>query len=54
MKQEFAMSLFTKKIGPIFLKESSSAEKYIDKLQTLSTKAKGNMKDEIERLHIEN
>ena len=48
MKQEFAMSLFTKKIGPIFLKESSSAEKYIDKLQTLSTKAKGNMKDEIE------
>lgn len=43
------MALFTKKIGPIFLKETSSAEDYINKLEKLSTEAEGELKDKIEK-----
>lgn len=43
------MGLFTKKIGPVFLKENSDAEAYIEKLKTLSEKAQGSLKQEIEK-----
>lgn len=43
------MGLFTKKIGPVFLKENSDAEAYIEKLKVLSEKAQGNLKQEIEK-----
>ena len=43
------MGLFTKKFGPVFLKESSDAEAYIEKLKVLSDKAQGSLKQEIER-----
>lgn len=43
------MGLFTKKIGPVFLKENSDAEVYIEKLKVLSEKAQGNLKQEIEK-----
>ena len=44
-----AMGLFTKKIGPVFLKENSDAEAYIEKLKELSEKAQGSLKQEIEK-----
>lgn len=43
------MGLFTKKIGPVFLKENSDAEVYIEKLKLLQEKAQGPMKQEIEK-----
>lgn len=43
------MGLFTKKIGPVFLKENSDAEAYIEKLKELSEKAQGSLKQEIEK-----
>ena len=43
------MGLFTKKIGPVFLKENSDAEAYIEKLKELSEKAEGALKQEIEK-----
>lgn len=43
------MGLFDKKIGPVFLKENSSAEEYINKLTELSTNAKGELKAEIDK-----
>ncbi|MCM1158719.1 MAG: NERD domain-containing protein [Bacteroidales bacterium] len=42
------MGLFTKKIGTVFLKETSDASIFIDKLQMLREKAQGEMKKEIE------
>jgi len=41
--------LFQKKIGPIFLKEDSDAEKFIEKMTELSTQAEGQLKNEIEK-----
>ena len=41
---ELVMGLFTKKIGPVFLKENSDAEAYIEKLKALNEKAQGNLK----------
>jgi len=43
------MGLFTKKIGPVFLKENSDAETYIEKLKVLAEKAQGSLKQEIEK-----
>lgn len=43
------MGLFTKKIGPVFLKENSDAEAYIEKLKLLQEKAQGPLKQEIEK-----
>ena len=43
------MGLFTKKIGPVFLKENSDAEAYIEKLKELSEKTQGTLKQEIEK-----
>ena len=43
------MGLFTKKIGPVFLKENSDAEAYIEKLKEFSEKAQGSLKQEIEK-----
>lgn len=43
------MGLFTKKIGPVFLKENSDAEAYIEKLKVLSGKAEGSLKQGIEK-----
>lgn len=43
------MGLFQKKIGPIFLKENSESEEFIEKLQTLSEKAADELKVEIEK-----
>jgi len=41
--------LFQKIIGPIFLKEDSDAEKFIEKMTELSTQAEGQLKNEIEK-----
>ena len=43
------MGLFTKKIGPVFLKENGDAETYIEKLKQLNEKAQGPLKQEIEK-----
>jgi hypothetical protein len=43
------MGLFTKKIGPVFLKENSNAEAYIEKLKLLKEKTQGLLKQEIEK-----
>lgn len=43
------MGLFTKKMGTVFLKETSSAEEYIDKLEALKGRAKGDINSRIEQ-----
>lgn len=43
------MGLFTKKIGPVFLKEASDTTEFIDKLQKLQHEAEGNTKKAIEK-----
>ena len=49
MKGESIMGIFTKKIGPVFLKENSNAEAYIEKLKLLKEKTQGLLKQEIEK-----
>ena len=41
------MGLFTKKIGPVFLKTSNQAKEYVEKLKSLQEKSDENLKDEI-------
>ena len=43
------MGLFTKKIGPVFLKENSDVEAYIEKLKEFGEKAQGSLKRDIEK-----
>lgn len=43
------MGLFSKRIGPVFLKENNDADTYIEKLQDLAQKASGNTAKEIEK-----
>lgn len=43
------MALFTKKIGPVFLKASNQAEDYITKLKALLVKCPPELQDEIEK-----
>lgn len=43
------MGIFTKKIGPVFLKENSNVQTYIEKLKELNEKASGALKQEIEK-----
>lgn len=43
------MGLFTKSIGPIFLKDSNRAKDYIDRLKALEEKSSGGLKEEIEK-----
>ena len=43
------MGLFQKKIGPVFLKEESDSKEIIEKLQELSKKATGDLKNEIDK-----
>lgn len=43
------MSLFQKKIGPVFLKEVSDTEAFIEKMSALSKNAEGELKQEVER-----
>lgn len=43
------MGIFTKEIGPVFLKETGSAQEYIGKLEALRDKAEGELKDKIEK-----
>ncbi len=43
------MGLLTRKIGPVFLKEDSSAQVYVEKLNRLKEKAQGDLKLEIEK-----
>lgn len=43
------MGLFTKKIGPVFLKTSNQAKEYVEKLKSLQEKSHDNLKEEIER-----
>ena len=43
------MGLFTKSIGPVFLKKSNQATEYIDKLKALQEKCPGELKEEIEK-----
>ena len=43
------MGLFTKAIGPVFLKSSNQAEEYIHKLKELQEKCTGELKEEIEK-----
>lgn len=42
------MGLFQKKVGPVFLKEDSDAELFIEKMTQLSRRANGALKQEIE------
>lgn len=46
---DFKMGLFTKKIGPVFLKETSNAKIFIEKMQSLQAKAAGEVKQKIEK-----
>lgn len=41
-------AFFNKRIGPVFLKENSDAENFIAKMKTLSERASGNLKNEID------
>ena len=41
------MGLFTKKIGPVFLKTSNQAEEYVEKLKSLQEKSHDNLKEKI-------
>lgn len=43
------MGLFTKSIGPVFLKKSNQATDYVDKLRGLLEKSSGDLKEEIEK-----
>ena len=43
------MGLFTKSIGPVFLKNSNQAKEYINKLKVLEEKASGALREEIEK-----
>lgn len=43
------MGLFTKKIGPVFLKETSDTVEFIEKMQKLNEKAEGDTKKAIEK-----
>lgn len=43
------MGLFTKAIGPVFLKQSNNATDYIEKLKELQEKSATTLKDEIEK-----
>lgn len=43
------MGLFTKKIGPIFLKESSDSTQFIERMEQLLPQVEGNLKYEIEK-----
>lgn len=43
------MGIFTKKIGPVFLKETSDAQDFIEKMQVLQKKATGELKHKIEK-----
>ena len=43
------MSLFNKKIGTVFLKDSSDAEDFVIKMQQLSEQASGELKDNIDK-----
>lgn len=43
------MGLFTKSIGPVFLKKSNQATDYIEKLKILQEKCPGELKEEIEK-----
>lgn len=43
------MELFTKKIGTVFLKETSDTAEYIQKLELLKEQAAGEIKKEIEK-----
>lgn len=43
------MGLFTKSIGPVFLKSSNQAEEYISKLKQLQEKSSGKLTEEIEK-----
>lgn len=43
------MGLFSKRMGPVFLKETNEADTYIEKLQDLIRKASGNAAKEIEK-----
>lgn len=43
------MGLFSKRIGPVFLKENDDADLYIEKLQELAQKASGSTAREIEK-----
>lgn len=42
------MELFQKKLGPVFLKENSDAELFIEKMTELSKRANGSIKEEID------
>ena len=43
------MGLFSKSIGPVFLKKSNQATEYISKLKELQEKCSGDLKEEIEK-----
>lgn len=43
------MGLFQKKIGPVFIKEDSDAQNFVEKMAKLSERATGSLKKEIEK-----
>ena len=42
-------ALLYKSFGPVFIKENSDAESFIEKMKALSSKASGKVKDKIEQ-----
>ena len=44
------MGLFTKRIGPVFFKESNSAQIFINRMQELQQRATGELKQKIEQI----
>ena len=45
----FIDAIFNKYFGPVFVKESSDAEDFIEKMKSLSARADGKLKDKIEK-----
>ncbi len=43
------MNIFSKKIGPVFLKETSDAQFFVEKMQALQEKSTGEVKQKIEK-----
>ena len=42
-------SIFNKYFGPVFVKEESDAEEFIEKMKSLSSKAEGKLKEKIDK-----
>ena len=44
-------ALFFKYFGPVFIKEDSDAESFVEKMKSLSSRASGKIKDKIDAIN---